>query len=105
MIARNHDSQTTLAASIDGLEKAKATSRSSSPDGKDIEAGGEKEPTVTASVDDIGPPPDGGLEAWLVILSAALVTLCLFGFVTGFGQMQSYYLSHQLKGYPKSTVA
>ncbi|WOO84279.1 MFS transporter asaE [Vanrija pseudolonga] len=106
MIARNHDSQTTLAASVDGLDKDKAASRSSSPSGKDIEASGDNESSAGASnVTDIGPPPDGGLEAWLVILSAALVTLCLFGFVTGFGQMQSYYLSHQLKGYPKSTVA
>ncbi|TXT03808.1 hypothetical protein VHUM_04372 [Vanrija humicola] len=105
MFARNDESQTTLAPSIDEAETSKAFSHSSSPRIK-IEEDAEKNGSIgISSVPGIGPPPDGGLEAWLVILSAALVTLCLFGFVTGFGQMQSYYLSNQLKAYPKSTVA
>lgn len=54
---------------------------------------------------DIGPPPDGGLQAWLSVCAASCVLLVVFGFVTSMGQLQSYYLEHQLKGYSKATVA
>lgn len=29
--------------------------------------------------DDIGPPPDGGLTAWLVVLSTMFLQFCVFG--------------------------
>lgn len=29
---------------------------------------------------DVGPPPDGGLEAWLCILGGMLQMFCVFGF-------------------------
>jgi hypothetical protein len=29
---------------------------------------------------DIGPPPEGGREAWLVVISAFFVLFCVFGF-------------------------
>ncbi|KAL1407927.1 hypothetical protein Q8F55_004723 [Vanrija albida] len=61
---------------------------------------------ITAPVpDDIGPPPDGGFTAWSCAASASFVTFCLMGFVCSFGQLQEYYLSHQLANYSKSTVA
>lgn len=60
---------------------------------------------ATPTHPDPGPNPDGGFDAWMVVFSAALVTTCLFGFVTSFGQLQLYYLTHQLAGYSKSTVA
>lgn len=28
---------------------------------------------------DIGPPPDGGLEAWLVVMSTMFLQFCVFG--------------------------
>ncbi|ORY28265.1 major facilitator superfamily domain-containing protein [Naematelia encephala] len=54
---------------------------------------------------EIGPPPEGGREAWLVVASSFFILFCVFGFVTSFGTLQVYYLSHQLLGYSKSQVA
>jgi len=34
------------------------------------------------AVDDIGPPPDGGREAWLCVAGAFFAIFCLFGFST-----------------------
>lgn len=53
----------------------------------------------------IGPPPDGGLRAWLVVVGSAFSIFCVLGLVTGAGQFQAYYLAHQLAGYTQSTVA
>ncbi|WWC69344.1 uncharacterized protein I206_103282 [Kwoniella pini CBS 10737] len=55
--------------------------------------------------DDIGPPPEGGKDAWLCVASAFFVLFCVFGFVTVFGQLKVYYLAHQLKEYSQSDVA
>ncbi|WVF72075.1 hypothetical protein IAT40_006887 [Kwoniella sp. CBS 6097] len=55
--------------------------------------------------DDVGPPPEGGKEAWLCVASAFLVLFCVFGFVTVFGQLKIYYLAHQLKQYSESEVS
>ncbi|KAK4686394.1 hypothetical protein P7C73_g3739, partial [Tremellales sp. Uapishka_1] len=54
---------------------------------------------------EIGPPPEGGKDAWLCVTAAFFILFCVFGFVTSFGQLQTYYLAHQLKGYSRSTVA
>jgi len=32
------------------------------------------------AVDDIGPPPDGGKDAWLCVAGAFFAIFCLFGF-------------------------
>ena len=32
------------------------------------------------ALDEVGPPPDGGLQAWLVVVGAGLCTFCIFGF-------------------------
>jgi hypothetical protein len=72
------------------------------------------------AVDDVGPPPDGGWQAWACIVGAWCTLFCIFGFSesgcscararckltqdTSFGQLQVYYLSHQLKDYSKSEV-
>lgn len=53
----------------------------------------------------VGPPPDGGLRAWLVVMGSAFSMFCVNGFVTGTGQFQSYYLSHQLSSYSPAQVA
>lgn len=50
-------------------------------------------------------PPDGGSEAWLVILGAWCVLFVQFGILTGFGQFESYYEAHQLSEYAKSTIS
>lgn len=53
----------------------------------------------------IDSPPDGGLAAWLTVIGSAFSILCVLGLVTGAGQLQAYYLKHQLKEYSTSTVA
>ena len=70
--------------------------------------------------EEVGPPPEGGKEAWGCVAGAFLVLFCVFGFgesrdgnrwealtgsVTSFGQLESYYLKNQLKAYSKSSVA
>ncbi|EWC43776.1 hypothetical protein DRE_07341 [Drechslerella stenobrocha 248] len=37
--------------------------------------------------------PEGGSEAWLVVLGAAITLFCSFGYVNAFGVYESYYLS------------
>ncbi|RSH77652.1 uncharacterized protein EHS24_003213 [Apiotrichum porosum] len=55
--------------------------------------------------EDLGPPPDGGFEAWLVVGSSLLLLFAIFGLMNSTGQLLNYYLDHQLKGYSKSTVS
>ncbi|PGH35352.1 hypothetical protein GX50_01816 [[Emmonsia] crescens] len=40
-----------------------------------------------------GPPPDGGLRAWVQVLMAHLVMFNTWGFITSFGIFESYYSS------------
>ncbi|WVQ78585.1 hypothetical protein IAT38_000671 [Cryptococcus sp. DSM 104549] len=55
--------------------------------------------------DGVGPPPEGGLKAWSVVVAAFSALFAIFGFVTGFGQLKSYYLANQLSTYSESDVA
>jgi MCP family monocarboxylic acid transporter-like MFS transporter 10 len=74
--------------------------------------------------EDIGPPPEGGREAWSCVAAAFFLLFTIFGFcesffpfltrwvrrgtdlvVTSFGTLQEYYLNHQLSDYKKSDVA
>lgn len=43
-----------------------------------------EEPGVVSDVPDVGPPPDGGLQAWNCAISASFVTFCLMGFGKSF---------------------
>ncbi|KAL1407862.1 hypothetical protein Q8F55_007298 [Vanrija albida] len=61
--------------------------------------------SATITTIGVGPPPDGGREAWLCILAAFLILASVFGFVTSMGQLNAYYLAHQLSRYSKSQVA
>jgi hypothetical protein len=38
--------------------------------------------SMSSEQDNLGPPPDGGLEAWSCIASAFLLLFCVFGFGT-----------------------
>ncbi|KAL2890449.1 Aspyridones efflux protein apdF [Ceratocystis lukuohia] len=42
---------------------------------------------------DPGPPPDGGLRAWLVVLGGHLVVMNTWGVIVSFGIFQTYYTS------------
>jgi len=46
---------------------------------------------TTRSITDPGPPPDGGLQAWIQVFCAWLAILNSWGFVNSFGAFQPYY--------------
>ncbi|KAJ5522438.1 hypothetical protein N7527_006553 [Penicillium freii] len=52
----------------------------------------------------IGPPPDGGAQAWLVVLGAFCGLFVSFGWINCIGVFQEYYQSHQLSEFSTSTV-
>ncbi|KAI0263412.1 MFS general substrate transporter, partial [Gloeopeniophorella convolvens] len=49
--------------------------------------------------------PDGGLQAWLVVLGAASVTFSTFGYVNAWGEFQDYYEDIVLRNKSPSTIA
>ncbi|KAI8631518.1 monocarboxylate permease-like protein [Xylariaceae sp. FL1651] len=48
--------------------------------------------------------PDGGLEAWLVVLGGSLVLFCSFGIVNCVGVFVEYYVNGPLSDYSSSTI-
>ena len=54
---------------------------------------------------DPGDFPDGGFEAWLVILGGWCCLFVSFGWITSIGVFQDYYEGHQLSNYSSSTVS
>ncbi|KAJ6016057.1 MFS transporter asaE [Penicillium herquei] len=52
-----------------------------------------------------GPPPDGGLQAWLAVLGGFCGLFVSFGWINCIGVFQAYYESNQLKNFSPSTVA
>ncbi|KAI4717112.1 MFS transporter, MCP family, solute carrier family 16, member 10 [Aureobasidium sp. EXF-10727] len=46
---------------------------------------------TTHSLKEPGPPPDGGLKAWLMCGMAWLVVFCSWGLTNSFGTFQAYY--------------
>ncbi|KAH5760898.1 hypothetical protein HBI16_185250 [Parastagonospora nodorum] len=51
------------------------------------------------------PPPDGGLQAWLVVLGGFCTVFASFGWINCIGIFQNYYQTDQLASYSPSTVA
>ncbi|KAI9809617.1 MAG: hypothetical protein M1825_000049 [Sarcosagium campestre] len=49
--------------------------------------------------------PDGGLQAWLVVLGGFCCLFCSFGWINCIGAFQEYYQTHQLKNYSPSTIS
>ncbi|KDQ18153.1 hypothetical protein BOTBODRAFT_551810 [Botryobasidium botryosum FD-172 SS1] len=50
-------------------------------------------------------PPDGGLEAWGVVLGSWCGQLVAYGPYNGFGAFQSYYGNHQLAGFSADAIS
>ena len=50
-------------------------------------------------------PPDGGLDAWLVVTGGWCGFFCTFGWTNCIGVFQVYYQQNQLAAYSSSTVA
>lgn len=49
--------------------------------------------------------PDGGLQAWLVVVGAWCVSFCSFGWLNSIGVFQQYYQTELLRGHSSSTIA
>lgn len=49
--------------------------------------------------------PDGGREAWLVVLGSSCTLFCTFGLINCIGVFQTYYVNGPLAAYGQSTVA
>ncbi|PNP48314.1 hypothetical protein TGAMA5MH_00597 [Trichoderma gamsii] len=62
---------------------------------QDIESGEEEK--------DYGPPPDGGLTAWLQVLATHLINAMTWGYAAAFGVYQLYYV--ETLGLPASQVS
>lgn len=69
-----------------------------------IEAGQEKESSPDP-YHGCGPPPDGGLRAWLVAVGGFAIFFPTLGFSNSFGVMAEYYLEHQLHENSTADVA
>lgn len=54
---------------------------------------------------DVDSFPDGGLEAWLVVLGGWCALVCTFGLINSVGVFEQYYVSGPLKAYDQSTVS
>lgn len=59
----------------------------------------------TGGETDVGPAPDGGLEAWLVACASFCIFFCCLGFANSFGTLADYYLTHQLRNESSDRVA
>lgn len=62
---------------------------------QDVELGDEEK--------DYGPPPDGGLTAWLQVLATHLINAMTWGYAAAFGVYQLYYV--ETLGLPASQVS
>lgn len=71
----------------------------------DPELGQEKSQGSDVTKPEFDPPPDGGLQAWLVTVGAACITFSALGFTNAFGVFEEYYLSHQLTSKSPDDIA
>jgi hypothetical protein len=69
-------------------------------DGKDAPAGPQFPPGMAPS--DF---PDGGAQAWLVVLGGFFALFCTFGLINCVGVFLEYYVSGPLSGYDPSAVS
>ncbi|XWW97484.1 hypothetical protein V2A60_005467 [Cordyceps javanica] len=51
------------------------------------------------------PPPDGGLAAWLALLSSWCMLFCTFGMINCIGTFQGYYQEVYLREYSPGTIS
>ncbi|KAH8648227.1 putative MFS transporter [Ilyonectria robusta] len=70
--------------------------------GRDVERqdGGVEKERATADG-----PPEGGFEAWTVVLGAWCCSFCCYGWINSIGIFQAHYETHQLKNYSSSTIS
>ena len=51
------------------------------------------------------PPPDGGIESWIVVFGGWCCYLSSYGWLSSIGVFQTYYEQHLLRSYSSSTIA
>ncbi|KAJ6787995.1 hypothetical protein PWT90_01107 [Aphanocladium album] len=64
--------------------------------------------TVVGDPDDVqsvGAAPDGGLQAWLVVLGGWCSSFCSYGWINSVGIFQQYYAEGPLKDYSPSQIS
>lgn len=72
----------------------------------DLEKGGEVvKPAPTVGGVNPADFPDGGLEAWLVVLGGWCCLFCSFGWINCIGVFQEYYQQNMLSQYSSSSVS
>ena len=49
--------------------------------------------------------PDGGREAWLVVMGGFVLSFCSFGYLNSFGVFLSYYKANMLSDYSESAIS
>jgi len=54
----------------------------------------EKATIASSPAEDAGPPPDGGLNAWLQVLAGHLILINSWGYISSFGIFQAYYVTY-----------
>jgi MFS family permease len=65
----------------------------------------DEEKNVAVSAPSVGPPPNGGLLAWLQVVAAFLAFFNSWGIVNSFGAFQLYYASGGLSGETNSAIS
>ncbi|KAN0091772.1 MFS general substrate transporter [Hyaloscypha variabilis] len=87
----------------DSSTSEKASPATSGDVDRDAERqGGVVESKERASADG---PPEGGFQAWTVVLGAWCCSFCCYGWINSIGVFQAYYENHQLKNYSSSTIS
>jgi hypothetical protein len=71
----------------------------------DLEKGGVEPPSAVPGGINPADFPDGGLEAWLVVLGGWCALFVSFGWINCIGIFQEYYQIHLLSQYSPSTVS
>ncbi|KAF4428238.1 monocarboxylate transporter 2 [Fusarium acutatum] len=96
-----------MAASEPGHHQSLSSPASDDDRPSQIEQYSEKAPSQQegTSAPDFGPPPDGGLQAWLVVTGGFFAVFASFGWINCIGIFQDYYEQNQLKSYSSSDVA
>ena len=60
---------------------------------------------IPANASPPSPPPDGGFEAWLIVLGGWCTFFASFGWAVSIGILQSYYQEHQLEALSSSDIS
>ncbi|KAI3339210.1 monocarboxylate permease-like protein [Ustulina deusta] len=102
--AENETAESSEKNSIEQTAIEQVSSRENSKD--DLEKGSADVPSQQPAPPGLSPDdfPDGGLEAWLVVVGGALILFCSFGIVNCSGVFVEYYVNGPLSDYTTSDI-